>query len=79
MQQFKIRASAAGKIMTNGRGGKIMGQTAKSYCEQWVLENLIEIPSADIASIQIDKGNAVEKDALDFIGIQRYDGGVLDS
>ena len=38
--EFKIRCSAIGQIMTNGRSGDGLSQTAKSYCENWVKEKI---------------------------------------
>lgn len=40
MKRFKIRCSAIGQIMKNGTDKKSMGETAKSYVEQWIKEQL---------------------------------------
>jgi hypothetical protein len=37
MKQFKVRASKAGILLTNGRDRKSMGETAKSYLKEWVI------------------------------------------
>lgn len=75
-ERFKIRASAAGQLMTNSRDRKSMGETAKTYCKNWLLEQpeYFGIRLNEFSSIQTDKGNAVEADALDFISTQLYDG-----
>lgn len=74
--RFKIRASAAGQLMTNGRAKGSMGETAKNYIKNWLLEQpeFFDMRVNEFSSIQIDKGNAVEADSLDFIGTQKYDG-----
>lgn len=77
--RFKIRASQAGKIMTNGRGKDSMGATCETYCLNWIMEQP-EFFGRDInqfTSKQTSKGNIVERDALDFIGVMLYDGAFL--
>lgn len=75
MNQFKIRASAAGLLMTNARSkSEILSETAKSYIKGWVLEQLLDLPVNEFSSIYTNKGNAVEKDAIDFISTQKYFG-----
>jgi len=69
MQQFKIRCSAIGKIMTNDRSGKGIGLTVYSYLDQWIKENLYE-RRKEFSSKQTEKGLTVEQDSLDFIAEQ---------
>ena len=66
MEQFKIRASAAGKIMQNDRSGKAMGQGAKSYLQTWLKEQLYARKQT-ITSKYMDKGLIMEDNAIDFI------------
>jgi len=69
MEQFKIRCSAISQIMTNDRSGKGMGQTAKTYLETWVKEQLYQ-RSKDFYSKQTDKGITVEDDAIHYAAEQ---------
>jgi len=66
MKIFKCRASAIGQIMTNDRSGKAMGETAKSYCEQWIKEQLYD-RKKDFSNKYTQKGNETEDNSLDFI------------
>ncbi|NIV12867.1 MAG: hypothetical protein GWN62_16780 [Aliifodinibius sp.] len=65
MKQFKIRCSAIGKIMTNGRGSNTMGKTAQSYCQNWLKEQIYN-REKEFTSKQTDKGNINEDEAIDF-------------
>ena len=58
-KQFKIRASAAGKIM----GAKGLGETGKTFCKQWLKEQLYN-RRPEIKSKYIDKGNRLEEDGF---------------
>lgn len=69
MKDFKIRASAAGKIMTNGRGKNEMGKTALSYCQEWLTEQIYG-RRKDISNKYISKGLIMEDNSLDFIAEQ---------
>lgn len=77
--RFKIRGSMASKIMTNGRGTDTLGETCKTYLDNWILEQpeFFGRPINEFSSKHTRKGNAVEKQALDFIGQQLYDGAFL--
>jgi hypothetical protein len=77
--RFKIRCSAIGKIMTNGRGKDEMGETAKTYALNWILEQpeFLNMPVNTFDSKQTRKGNAVEAAAIDLIGEYLYDGEFL--
>jgi hypothetical protein len=66
MKDFKIRASALGQIMKNDRSGKGMGETAKSYCELWLKEQLYG-RKKEITSKYMDKGLIMEDNSIDFI------------
>lgn len=74
--RFKIRASAASQIMTNDRSGKGMGETCKTYLRNWILEQpeFLNRRVNEFSSQYTSKGNAVERDSLDFIGRMLYDG-----
>lgn len=58
-----IRCSALGRIMTNDRSGKSMGQTAKTYLEELFLQVKYGIRK-DVVSKYISKGLAVEESAI---------------
>lgn len=59
IKQFKIRASSAGKIM----GAKGLGETGKSFCKQWLKENIYK-RRTESKSKYIDKGNRLEEDGF---------------
>lgn len=63
MKQFKCRASQIGKIMTNDRSGKAMGETAKSYVKEWLISEITG-KEKEITSKYISRGNAMEQDAI---------------
>ena len=74
MNEFKIRASACGHIMTNPRSKKdieagILSKTSKDYCETWVKEQIYG-RTKEFTSKYTDKGNIVEDNSLDFIAEQ---------
>lgn len=77
--RFKIRCSAIGKIMTNGRGIDSLGETAKNYALNWILEQpeFLGVQVNEFSSKHTRKGNAVEADALDLIGQVLYNGAYL--
>jgi len=62
---FKCRASALGQIMTNDRSGKSMGQTAKTYAESWVKEQLYG-RRREFSSKFTEKGTVAEGDAIEY-------------
>jgi hypothetical protein len=62
---FKVRASAAGKIA----GIKGLGETGKTYCKQWLKEQLFK-RRAEIKSKYIDKGNRSEEDGFTLMALQ---------
>ncbi len=66
MKVFKIHPSACGHIMTNDRSGKNMGETAKTYCEIWLKEQLYG-RRKEFTNKYAEKGNIVEDNSLDFI------------
>ena len=59
MKQFKCRASQVGKLLTNDRSGKAMGETAKSYIKEWYVSELTG-KQKEIKSKYFDRGNAME-------------------
>ena len=69
MKEFKIRCSAIGQIMTNERSGNGMGKTAKTYCEQWLKEQIYG-RKKEFTSKQTQKGLIVEDNSIDFIAEQ---------
>jgi hypothetical protein len=60
---IKFRCSAIGKIMTNDRSGKGMGDTARSYCKQRLRE-IMYSRSREYSNKYIEKGLACEEDAI---------------
>jgi hypothetical protein len=68
---FKIRASAANTIMTNNRAKTGMGETAKSYCKDWVLSQIYG-RSKEFSSKYTKKGILQENQSIEltsaFIG-----------
>lgn len=66
---FRIRASACGVLMTNDRSGKAMGETAKSYLESWVKEELYR-RRKEFSSKYTDKGNECEAASIEFAAEQ---------
>lgn len=69
MQNFRIRASAIGEIMTNDRSGKFPGKTATSYVDQWIKEQIYG-RSKGFESKYTDKGVQMEDEAIDFASDQ---------
>jgi hypothetical protein len=63
MKQFKCRASQLGKLMTNGRDRKSMGETAKSYVKEWYISELTG-KKKEIKSKYLERGNAMEDVAI---------------
>ena len=69
MKQFKIRCSAIGQIMAEPKSKKdreagLLGQTAKTYCENWLKEQLYG-RRKEISSNKMEKGTIVEESSLD--------------
>jgi len=63
MKQFKCRASKGGVLLTNDRSGKAMGETAKSYCKEWLISEFTG-KEKDIKSKYLSRGNAMENNAI---------------
>lgn len=66
MKDFKIRASAAGQIMKSARSGNSMSETAKSYIEQWLKEQLYN-RTKQFSNKYTEKGLLVESDAIKYL------------
>ena len=64
MKQFKCRASQIGKLLTNDRSGKSMGETAKSYIKEWLISEFTG-KEKDIKSKYLSRGNAMEESAIE--------------
>ena len=66
MKQFKIRASASGKLMTKPRlKSEVLSKTTKSYLQEWTKEQIYGVRKS-IKSKYLDKGNQVEDAAIDY-------------
>jgi hypothetical protein len=63
---FKFRCSSLGKIMTNDRSGKSIGQTAISYLEEIYLEQVWGF-KRDIKTKYMEKGNQCEQDGVSLV------------
>ena len=75
MKDFKIRCSAIGQIMTNDRSGKQMGETAKTYCQNWLKEQLYG-RRKEISTKYMEKGIIMEDNSLDMVA-EYYGYGML--
>jgi hypothetical protein len=69
MQTFKLRASAAGKLMTNptsaaAKAGATLSETSKTYLKEWLTTEIYGVQK-EIKSKYIDKGNICEDEAID--------------
>lgn len=62
LSEFKIRASACGKIM----GKRGLGKTGESYLKMWCKEKLFN-RRGEIKSKYLDKGNIMEDNSLDLV------------
>jgi len=71
MKQFKIRASAAGKLMTKARSkSEFLSKTTKSYLEEWTKEQIYGVRK-NIQSKYLTKGNQVEDDAIMYASAEK--------
>lgn len=66
---YLFRCSSLGKICTNDRAGKQMGETAKSYLKEVYIEKVYGFKK-DITSKYITKGLLVEDTAISFYSVQ---------
>ncbi len=66
MKEFKIRASASGKIMTKPRSkSEVLSKTTMSYLQEWTKEQIYGVRK-NIQSKYLTKGNEVEDAAIDY-------------
>lgn len=66
MQEFKIRCSAIGKIMTDPRSkSEAISETTKTFCRQWLTEKVYG-RRIEVSFKQMDKGTTMEGIAIDF-------------
>jgi len=64
MKQFKLRASAAGTLIPNGKGS-LISVGGKTYLKEWVISQLYGVEK-QIKSKYLDKGIMMEDQAIDF-------------
>ena len=65
LQNFKIRSSAAGKLMTSARSkSELLSETTKSYAKEWLTEQIYGFRK-EIKSKYIYKGLVMEDEAID--------------
>ena len=70
MKEFKIRCSAIGQIMKNGRSKtEKLGETTKTYCETWLKEQLYNRKEEFVSKYTM-KGQIAEDHSIDFIAEQ---------
>ena len=66
MREFKIRASSAGKLMTNPRSkSEVLSKTTKEYLQQWIKEQIYGVRK-NIKNKYLSKGIQVEDDAIKY-------------
>ena len=64
--EFKLRASAAGKLMTNPRKKReVLSETTKTYLQEWTKEQIYGVKHV-ITSKYLTKGIEVENDSISF-------------
>src|SRR5574344_1774343 len=64
MEQFKIRASGCGQIMTNSKKAGELSKTTQTYVDAWLKEKIYGYRK-QFSSKQTDKGLAYEDEAID--------------
>jgi len=65
IEEFRIRASAAGSIMTEPRAkSEVLSQSAKTYAQAWLKSKIYEREKV-IVSKYLEKGNINEDEAID--------------
>jgi hypothetical protein len=64
MKQFKLRASAAGNLVPNGKGS-LISVGGKTYLKEWLTSQIYGVEK-QIKSKYIDKGVEMEDEAIDF-------------
>lgn len=64
MKTFKLRASAAGTLIPNGKGS-LISVGGKTYLKEWVISQLYGVEK-QIKSKYLDKGIMMEDQAIDF-------------
>ncbi len=67
MKEFKIRCSAIGQIMTDGKAKGTVGKTVDTYLKSWLIEQIYN-RRKEFASKYTQKGNIMEDESIDFIG-----------
>ena len=66
MREFKIRASASGKLMTAPRSKReVLSKTTITYLQEWAKQEVYGVRKS-ISSKYLDKGNAVEDEAINY-------------
>ena len=66
MREFKIRASASGKLMTKPRSkSEVLSKTTITYLQEWAKQEVYGVRKS-ISSKYLDKGNAVEDEAISY-------------
>lgn len=65
MKEFKIRASAAGKLMTSPRSkSETLSETTKTYLKEWLISEIYGVQK-NIKSKYLTKGVILENEAID--------------
>jgi len=71
-EEFRIRASAGGQIS----GIKGLGKTGETYIKSWVKERIYG-RRKHLSNKFLDKGNACENQAIDFLSKELFDGAMM--
>ena len=69
---MKFRGSQLGKLMTNDRSGKVMGQTAKNYIIEKAKEDFYEYRT-ELTNKYVMKGIHQEQDSIDLLNAVRFE------
>jgi hypothetical protein len=65
MKQFKLRASCAGKLMTDPANKKeLLSKTTKTYLQEWLKEQIYGVEK-EISNKYLEKGISMEDEAID--------------
>lgn len=68
---MKFRASQLGKLMTNDRSGKVMGQTAKNYIIEKAKQDFYGYRT-QLMNKYVLKGIEQEQDSIDLLNVVRF-------
>lgn len=71
MKEFKIRASSAGKIMTNARSkSAVLSKTTESYLQEWLKEQIYGVRN-QVDSKYLRKGIECENESIELYALAK--------